>query len=77
MKRNAKNEAVRLKRQNEKRAAIAALNIFSGAHQLSADHHDAGHNKQQSKRVAPTFSQLRKSTLHTPSVALTKLRLGK
>lgn len=50
MKRNAKMKPSRLKRQNEKRAAIAALNILVVAHQLSADHHDAGHNKQQSKQ---------------------------
>lgn len=31
MKRNAKMKPSRLKRQNEKRAAIAALNIFSGS----------------------------------------------
>ncbi len=49
MKRNAKNEAVETETENEKRAAIAALNIFSGSPSTSADHYDAGHNKQQSK----------------------------
>lgn len=50
MKRNAKMKPSRLKRQNEKEPQSRLLTFLVVAHQLSADHHDAGHNKQQSKQ---------------------------
>ncbi|SUG46723.1 Uncharacterised protein [Salmonella enterica subsp. arizonae] len=45
------------------------------AHHLRANDDYTGHNKQQSQqRRPPTLSQLRKSTRHTPSVAISRGR---
>lgn len=51
MKRNAKNEAVETETaEGKKEPQLRLLTFLVVAHQLSADHHDAGHNKQQSKQ---------------------------
>ena len=51
MKRNAKNEAVETETaESKKEPQLRLLTFLVVAHQLSADHHDAGHNKQQSKQ---------------------------
>lgn len=52
------------------------LTFLVVAHQLSADHHDAGHNKQQSKQGRTHLQPVTEVHPQTPSVAINEAEVG-